>query len=59
MGFGTEPRQRTEPGIPSSPSREFLSGYRNPYSAFSAAVDPNRTTEMTIAAIDPDIQASE
>jgi hypothetical protein len=28
-------------------------------SAFSAAVDPNRMTEMTIAAIDRDIQASE
>jgi hypothetical protein len=28
-------------------------------SAFSAAVDPNRTTEMTIAASDRDIQASE
>jgi hypothetical protein len=28
-------------------------------SAFSVAVDPNRTTEMTIAAIDRDIQASE
>jgi len=29
------------------------------YSAFSAAVDPNRTTEMTIAAIDPDMQNRE
>jgi hypothetical protein len=28
-------------------------------SAFSAAVDPNRTTEITIAAIDADIQGSE
>jgi hypothetical protein len=27
--------------------------------AFGAAVDPNRTTEMTIAGIDRDIQASE
>jgi len=31
----------------------------NSESAFSAAVDPNRTTEMAIAAIDRDIQASE
>jgi hypothetical protein len=29
------------------------------YSAFSAAVDPNRTTEMTIATIGREIQASE
>jgi hypothetical protein len=27
--------------------------------SFSAAVDPNRTTEMTIAASDRDVQASE